>query len=71
MYTDIIIKVDKDLKGSLDDQEIRVCTLGGEDDTVAIVLRMNHLSKRMREFYCIFEMIHIPHLRTLARSTIL
>lgn len=37
MYTDIIIKVDQYLKGSLDDQDIRVRTLGGEDDIVAIV----------------------------------
>lgn len=37
MYTDIIIKVDQYLKGSLDDQEIRVRTIGGEDDIVVIV----------------------------------
>lgn len=36
MYTDIIIKVDQYLKGSLEDQEIRVRTMGGEDEIVRI-----------------------------------
>jgi len=36
MYTDIIIMVDQCLKGSLEDQEIRVRTMGGEDDIVII-----------------------------------
>lgn len=36
MYTDIIIKVDQCLKGSLEDQEIRVRTMGGEDEIVRI-----------------------------------
>lgn len=37
MYTDIIIKVDQCLKGSLEDQEIIVRNMGGEDDIVRIV----------------------------------
>ena len=36
MYTDIIIRVDQCLKGSLEDQEIRVRNMGGEDDIVRI-----------------------------------
>ncbi|WP_321416915.1 hypothetical protein [uncultured Methanomethylovorans sp.] len=36
MYTDIIIKVDQCLKGSLEDQEIRVRTMGGKDEIVRI-----------------------------------